>query len=226
MPTPFVFNFPLSPQTYGQAVACIQSGGLIAIPTDSYYALAAGIFQPVGLEKLQAIKADRDHKPFPVLIGHLSQLNQLVDEVPEIAQKLIHQFWPGLLTLVLKAKLNISPLLLSDSGMVGIRQPHDSFVCELLQKTGPLTGTSANRSGKFPSQTAEEVMEDLGSEIDLIIDGGSTPGGPPSTVLQVEPEVQVLRQGKILWSAIQNILGKEIVSDGSGEESKERGISQ
>ena len=200
------FNFPPSPQIIEQALVCVQAGGVLAVPTDSFYALAVGIFQPAALEQLLAIKGDRAHKPFPVLIGDPSQLDQLVDEVPEVAKKLRQQFWPGLLTLVLNAQANLSPVLTSEQGTVGVRQPNDSRVCELLKRTGPLTGTSANRTGQPPPRSAKEVMQQLGLEIDLILDGGQTPGGQPSTVLQVEPELRIIRQGAISRDRLQQIL--------------------
>lgn len=205
-------NSPPSPHIIEQAVACIQTGGVLAIPTDSFYALAVGIFQPAALERVLAIKGDRDHKPFPVLISDPSQLNPLVNEVPDLAKKLMQQFWPGLLTLVLKANSQMAPVLMSESGIIGVRQPNDSRVLELLKQTGPLTGTSANLTGQAPAQSVEEVIQQLGSEIDLILDGGQTPGGQPSTVLQVEPELRIFRQGNIPLSAIQNVLGKVVLS--------------
>ena len=200
------FTLPLSPEVIEQAIACIQRGGILAIPTDSYYALAVGTFQPGALRRLQAIKGQRDHKPFPVLISDPSQLDQVADDIPELAEKLIQQFWPGLLTLVLKAKPYVLPVLRSESGSIGVRQPHDSRVCELLKQTGPLTGTSANHAGNPPAQSAEEVIRQVGLEIDLILDGGQTPGGQPSTVLELEPEPRILRPGAIPLSAIQPYL--------------------
>jgi len=158
-----------------------------------------------------ASKNNREHKPFPVLIGDPSQLNQLVDEVPEIAKKLMQNFWPGLLTLVLKANPHLSPVIISEQGSIGVRQPNDSRVCELLKQTGPLTGTSANRTGHPPLKTVEDVMQYIGSEIDLILDGGFTPGGQPSTVFQVEPELHIIRQGAIPNSVLYQILGKNEV---------------
>ena len=197
------FNFPPSPQIIEQAVVCVQAGGVLAVPTDSFYALAVGIFQPAALERVLAIKGDRNHRPFPVLIGDPSQLDQLVDEVPELAKKLRQQFWPGLLTLVLNAQVNLSPVVTSEQGTVGVRQPNDSRVCELLMQTGPLTGTSANRTGQPPAQSVEVVIRQLRSEIDLILDGGPTPGGQPSTVLQVEPDLRILRQGAISQQTLE-----------------------
>jgi len=206
------FNSPPSPHIIEQALACVQSGGVLAVPTDSFYALAVGIYQPAALEQLLAIKGDRDHKPFPVLIGDPSQLDQLVDEVPELVKKLRQKFWPGLLTLVLKAQANLPPVLTSEQGAVGVRQPNHSQLCNLLICTGPLTGTSANRMGQAPAITAEDVQRHLGDDIDLILDGGQTAGGLPSTVLQVEPELRIIRQGAIPRSAIHEVLGTETAS--------------
>ncbi len=84
---------------------------------------------------------------------------------------------------------------------------------ELLKQTGPLTGTSANRTGHPPAQTVEEVIQQLESDIDLILDGGPTPGGEPSTVLQVEPDFRIVRPGAISQQAIQTVLGNVILSD-------------
>jgi L-threonylcarbamoyladenylate synthase len=95
---------------------------------------------------------------------------------------------------------------MSDSGTIGVRQPNDSRVCELLKLTGPLTGTSANRTGQPPGQSVEEIIQQLGLEIELVLDGGSTPGGQPSTVLQVEPEFRVLRQGAISQQILEQAL--------------------
>ena len=200
------FNFPPSKQVIEQALACVQAGGVLAVPTDSFYALAVGIFQPVALERVLAIKGDRDRKPFPVLIGDPSQLDPLVNEVPESAKKLRQEFWPGLLTLVLNAEANLAPLLTSEQGTVGVRQPKHRQLCNLLIRTGPLTGTSANRTGQAPAITAEGIQHNLGTNIDLILDGGQTSGGQPSTVFQIQPEFRLIRQGAISLSAIYEVL--------------------
>ncbi len=200
------FSNPPSPDVLKEAVACIQDGGVVAIPTDSFYALAAGAFNPGALRRVQAIKGPRDHNPFPILVSDPEDLDQVAAEVPPIAEKFIQQFWPGLLTLVLKAKPYVLPVLKSESGNVGVRQPKDSRVCKFLEQTGPLTGTSANHAGNAPAQSAEVVLQLLGSEIDLILDGGETPGGEPSTVIEVEPELRILRQGAISQEALEKAL--------------------
>jgi L-threonylcarbamoyladenylate synthase len=199
-------NTTLSPPLIQQVTQCLNKGGVIAVPTDSFYALAVSPFNQIALDRLIHIKGERSHKPFPVLIGDPSQLDQLVKHVPQIARTLMQQFWPGLLTLVFKAQADLSPVLTSENGTIGVRQPNDPRICELLRHTGPLTGTSANRTGKTPTQTAEEVQQQLGSDIDLILDGGPTPGGQPSTVLQLKPDIRILREGAISRDRLEQAL--------------------
>jgi L-threonylcarbamoyladenylate synthase len=200
------FHYPLSSPVIEQAVECVQSGGVLAIPTDSFYALAVGVFHQSALERLLAIKGGRENNPFPVLIGDPSQLASLTEVIPDIGRKLIAEFWPGLLTLVLQARSTLSPILTGGQGTIGVRQPNDPRVCELLRHTGPLTGTSANRSGQPPAQSAEDVIQQLGSAVDLIVDGGPTPGGQPSTVLQLVGDIRILRQGAISRDRLQQVL--------------------
>ena len=209
MATVLHLNTIPSPQLIHQVAQCLQEGGVVAVPTDSFYGLAVNPFNQGALERLVHIKGERSHKPFPVLIGDLSQLDQLVKHVPPIASQLIQQFWPGLLTLVLNAQAHLSPLLTGENGTIGVRQPNDARLCELLKHTGPVTGTSANRTGEKPAQTAEEVLRQLGSEIDLILDGGSTPGGQPSTVLQVVPGHRILREGAISRLKLQAVIDRK-----------------
>jgi len=208
MPKVLPFQSPISSQTIEEAVACVQAGGVLAIPTDSFYALAGGAFQPLALEQLLRIKGGREGSPVPVLVSDLSQVEQLTDRIPDVASQLMQVFWPGLLTLVLPAKPSLSPILTGGQGTIGVRQPNDPRVCELLKHTGPLTGTSANRTGQPPAQLVEEVMQKIGSDIDLILDGGPTLGGQPSTVLQVEPELRILREGAIFRAQLQSVIAK------------------
>jgi L-threonylcarbamoyladenylate synthase len=195
-----------SPQLIHQVTQCLQDGGVLAVPTDSFYALSVSPFNEMALKRLMDIKGERSHKPFPVLVGDPSQLDQLTDDIPDVARTLMDEFWPGLLTLILQARSALSPILTGGQGTVGIRQPNDPRVCELMTHIGPLTGTSANRSGQPPAQSAGDVMEQLGAVIDVIVDGGSTPGGQPSTVLQILPKPCIIRQGAISRDRLQQIL--------------------
>lgn len=200
-----------SPQLIHHVAQCLQEGGVVAVPTDSFYALAVSPFNQIALDRLIHIKGERSHKPFPVLIGEISQLNQLVLEVPEVANTLIDTFWPGLLTLVFPACPNLSEALTGGSGTIGIRQPGDPRLCQLLSQIGPVTGTSANRAGGVPATTVADVQAQFGSEVDLILDGGSTPGGQPSTVLQLVGEIRILRQGAISRDQLQQVLSADSI---------------
>ncbi|MEO8328017.1 MAG: L-threonylcarbamoyladenylate synthase [Nitrospirota bacterium] len=202
-------NSTPSSQLIHQVAQCLQEGGVVAVPTDSFYALAVSPFNQIALERLMHMKGERGHKPFPVLVGDLSQLDQLTEMIPDVARTLMKGFWPGLLTLVFQARSTLSPILTGGQGTIGVRQPNDPRVCELMKHTGPLTGTSANRTGQAPAQTAGDVMQQLGSAVDLIVDGGSTPGGQPSTVLQVEPELRIIRQGAISREQLQKVLAAD-----------------
>jgi L-threonylcarbamoyladenylate synthase len=199
-------NSLLSPQQIHRVALCLQDGGVVAVPTDSFYALAVSPFNEMALERLIHIKGERSHKPFPVLVGDPSQLDWLTEVIPDVARTLIKEFWPGLLTLILQARSTLSPTLTGGQGTIGIRQPNDPRVCELLKHTGPITGTSANRSGQSPALSAEDVNQQLGAVVDLIVDGGPAPGGQPSTVLQVEPAIRIIRQGAISRDRLQQIL--------------------
>ena len=217
MATVLPLNSLPSPQLIHQVAQCLQDGGVLAVPTDSFYALSVSPFNEMALERLMHIKGERSHKPYPVLVGDPSQLDQLTDDIPDVARTLMENFWPGLLTLVVKARSTLSPILTGGQGTVGIRQPNDPRVCELMTHIGPLTGTSANRSGQPPAQSAEDVMEQLGSMVDWVLDGGPSPGGQPSTVLQLQPELRIIRQGAISRDRLQLVL-----SVGSIQLSEER----
>ncbi len=220
MATVLQLNSTPSPQLIHHVAQCLQEGGVVAVPTDSFYALAVSPFNQIALERLIHLKGERSHKPFPVLIGDQTQLLRLTEVIPDVARKLIAEFWPGLLTLVLQARSTLSPILTGGLGTIGVRQPNDLRVCELLKHTGPLTGTSANRTGQPPGQSAAEVIQQLGSAVDLIVDGGPTPGGQPSTVLQLVGEIRILRQGAISRDRLQHILSAESIQL-SGDQPKQ-----
>ncbi|MDT3778737.1 L-threonylcarbamoyladenylate synthase [Nitrospira sp. MA-1] len=206
MATVLQLNSPPSPQLIHQVAQCLQDGGVVALPTDSFYALAVSPFNEMALERLMDIKGERNHKPFPVLVGDPSQLDWLTEVIPDVARTLMKEFWPGLLTLIFQARSTLSPILTGGQGTIGIRQPNDPRVCELMTHIGPLTGTSANRSGQPPAESVGDVMEQLGAMVDVIVDGGPTPGGQPSTVLQVLPEARILREGAISRLKLQEVL--------------------
>ncbi len=175
----------------------LGENGLIALPTESFYGLAVDPFNEQALVKLWQVKGRSKGKPVLVLIGEGAQLNPFVRNIPPAATVLMNAFWPGPLTIVFPAALGLSDAVMADTHSVGIRFSAWQPLCELLQRVGPLTGTSANREGMPPPTTAEEVRHYFGDALDLIIDAGPTPGGRPSTVIDVQGPIRIIRDGAI-----------------------------
>ena len=175
----------------------LGENGLIALPTESFYGLAVDPFNEQALEKLWQVKGRSKGKPVLVLIGEGSQLNPFVRNIPPAATVLMNAFWPGPLTIVFPAALGLSDAVTAGTRSVGIRFSAWQPLCELLQRVGPLTGTSANREGMPPPTTAKEVRHYFGDALDLIVDAGPTPGGRPSTVIDVQGPIRIIRDGAI-----------------------------
>lgn len=184
----------------------LRAGDVVAIPTETYYGLGANPFDAAAIERLLAVKGRPDGKPILILIGDRAQLDELVDHVPSAAKALMEAYWPGPLTIVFPANHRLPDNLTAGTGTVGVRLTSCGPLADLLRLIGPLTGTSANRSGDPPIQTAQEVNRSLGNDVALILDAGMTPGGPPSTVVSVCDGVTMLREGAISHSQIQHTL--------------------
>jgi len=192
---------PLNPETalLDHAVEILREGGVVAYPTETFYGLGVDAKNEKAVERLFSIKGRDFRNPVPVIIGDASDLDQAVTEIPFIGRELIGRFWPGPLTLIFPAAPSIPSRLTAGSGKIGIRVSSHPIARLLSRKlAGPLTSTSANRSGQKECITAQEVMEKIGDDLDLIIDGGETPGGKGSTILDITrtPPV-VLRAGVI-----------------------------
>jgi len=180
----------------------LSKSGLISLPTESFYGLAAAPFDEQALARLRAVKGRSEGKPILVLIGERHQLGPFVQTIPRAAQVLMDAFWPGPLTIVFPAAPGLSDVVTAGSGSVGIRLSAWGPLADLLCRVGPVTGTSANREGLPPPRTAEEVQDCLGEQLDLIIDGGPTPGGQPSTVIDVQSAIRIVRNGLMGREAI------------------------
>ncbi|MHB0968083.1 MAG: L-threonylcarbamoyladenylate synthase, partial [Bellilinea sp.] len=182
-------------------------GGLVAFPTDTVYGLAADPFNSVAIERLYAAKERDMSKAIAVLVGEVEQLVQITPGLPTQAEALAARFWPGALTLVVSRRPEL-PAQLSALPTIGVRMPDHPFALNLLQASGPLATTSANRSGADNPLTAADVLDQLGGRIELVLDGGTCPGGVPSTVVDCTiPDVRILREGAISVEAIRAVLG-------------------
>ena len=191
------------PQAIPAAEQILSAGGLVAFPTDTIYGVAGDPFNPDSLKKIYLAKQRPDEKALPVLIGALAQLARLVSSLSPEVEALAKTFWPGPLTLVLPKHPDLPPEL-SATPTVGVRMPDHPFTLGLLRQTGPLATTSANISGGPNPTTAQEVLAQLGGRIDLILDGGPTPGPTASTVVDVTtPNFRILREGPISLSNLK-----------------------
>ncbi len=179
-----------------KGISILKKGGVIAYPTDTVYGLGADAFNSTAVQRIYEIKDRSESNPFPLLIADVKQLPALAEPISELARFLARQFWPGGVTLVL-SKIDSVPAHLASGPTIAVRVPNHPTCLTLLQHLArPLIGTSANLSGQPAALTADEVRQQLGDRVDLIIDGGRSPGGKESTVLDItqEPPV-VLRQG-------------------------------
>jgi L-threonylcarbamoyladenylate synthase len=192
-----------------EAVTVLQGGGVVAYPTDTVYGLAVDALNEVAVARLYTVKQRPADKALPLIIGDLGQLSQVVAALPGRAEQLIAAFWPGPLTLVLEPHACIPTSVLGQSGGVGIRWPAAALSQRLALVLGrAITASSANRSGCPAALTAAEVVTQLASRVDLILDGGAVANADVSTVvdLTVDPPA-LLRAGKIPAAAIEIVLG-------------------
>jgi L-threonylcarbamoyladenylate synthase len=191
------------------AVGVLRSGGVVAFPTETFYGLGADISNETGIRKVFGAKSRGYDQPLLILIPSLQALPGLVSEVPPLAKNLISELWPGGLTLVFRAAHGLSPLLTAGTGKIGIRlstHPLATAIASALE--GPITGTSANVTGAPPCRHAEEVKRNLGTMVDLILDGGEAPGGMSSTLVDVTATPpRILREGAVSSDRIRALIG-------------------
>jgi L-threonylcarbamoyladenylate synthase len=177
----------------------IAAGGVIVYPTDTYYGLGADPRNPRAVRKLFEIKNRPSDQPILLLIAEPTEVKDWAEDIPSRAADLMKRHWPGPLTLIFRAKWDVLPELTAGTGAIGLRVPGSELTRGLLRSLGrALTGTSANQSGQPSIRTAAEAQAAIGDRVDLILDGGETTGGKPSTVVEVSAgALRVLREGAV-----------------------------
>jgi L-threonylcarbamoyladenylate synthase len=198
----------VDPAVLEEAARRLQGGGLVAFPTDTLYGLAAAACQEGAVERLFDAKERPHDRPLPILIASPEDVDGVATDVSPAAHRLMEAFWPGGLTLVLRRRPGFRSVALAGGDTVAVRVPAHPVALELLRRLAqPLTGTSANVSGRPGPRTAEEVRRQLGDRVDLIVDGGPCPGGVESTVIDctVVPP-RVLREGAVPVERVTAVL--------------------
>ncbi|MCJ7432500.1 MAG: L-threonylcarbamoyladenylate synthase [Anaerolineales bacterium] len=189
-----------------EALKVLREGGLVAFPTDTVYGLGALAFNGKAVESIYIAKDRPVERAIPILLGDLDDLPKVTSSLPPMAAKLASRFWPGPLTLVVPKNPNL-PEAVSATATVAVRVPDHEVARALLREAGPMAVTSANISGQSSPVTAGEVFAQLGGRIELIINGGKTPGGKPSTLVDgTGNKPIILRDGPISMTELLSVL--------------------
>jgi L-threonylcarbamoyladenylate synthase len=181
-----------------KAVSVLRSGGVIAMPTDTLYALTAAAEDAPAVRRVFEIKGRQEGRPLPLFVSGL-EMAQRIAEVGETASRLAAQFWPGQLTIVVPKRQDFESEALAGSSTVALRQPDNAVACAVVEALDrPVTGTSANLSGGPDPVSAADVRAQIGDRIDLILDTGPCDHGVGSTIVDCTgTEPVILRQGAI-----------------------------
>ena len=191
-----------------EGIEILKQGGVIAFPTETVYGLAANMNIPGAVDRIYRIKGRSRSKALPLMLSSAEQLKDIALPLSIAARLLIKNFWPGPLTLIVKKSKTVPDSFTSGSSTVGVRVSSHPIALAVITGLGcPVTGTSANLSGRPNSITAEDVRDQMGDKVDLVIDGGRCPGGLESTIVDVTGDIPViLRQGAIPEEIIQQII--------------------
>jgi L-threonylcarbamoyladenylate synthase len=194
------------PAALERALAILRAGGLVAFPTDTVYGLGALAFDGAAVESIYLAKDRPVEKGIPILIADMDDLEKVAVDVPLMARRLALRFWPGPVTLILP-KVRTLPQAVSTTDTVAVRIPDHPVARALLRRTGPLAVTSANLSGQGSPVNTEELIRQLNGRIPFVLDGGDTPGGIPSTLVDcLGAEPILLRAGPITREEIISAL--------------------
>jgi L-threonylcarbamoyladenylate synthase len=189
------------------AALAVQQGELVVLPTDTVYGIGADAFDPEAVRGLLAAKGRGRNMPPPVLVSSATTLDALAVRVPGYARALVEEFWPGPLTLVCHQQSSLQWDLGDTRGTVAVRMPDHEVALAILERTGPLAVSSANKTGLPAATDAEQAIEMLGEDVDVVVDAGASPGGEASTIVDVTgTQGRVLRRGALSLEQLNAVL--------------------
>ncbi|MBD3782036.1 MAG: threonylcarbamoyl-AMP synthase [Micrococcales bacterium] len=185
----------------------VRRGSLVVLPTDTVYGIGADAFSPEAVRALLDAKGRGTDMPPPVLVPEARTLEGLATDVPEYARALVAAFWPGPLTIVLRAQPSLAWDLGETGGTVALRMPDDEVALALLREVGPMAVSSANRTGYPASRTVVEAATQLGASVEFYLDGGPSTGGLASTIVDcTREEPAVLRLGALSEQEVMDVV--------------------
>jgi len=187
----------------------VRSGGLVVYPTDTVYGLGCDPFNVTAVKRVFRVKGERG-KPLPILASSIDSVEKIASLSPK-AEKIARRFWPGPLTIIVPKKPNLPDVVTCNLNSVGVRVPNHAIALQFINlSNGLLVGTSANKTGEEPPQTAPEAARQLGEEVDVVLDGGPTTLGVPSTLVDLTPKrPRILREGPISFKEISEALSQK-----------------
>lgn len=189
------------------ATLAVQRGELVVLPTDTVYGIGADAFDAAAVRGLLAAKGRGREMPPPVLISSVTTLDALATEVPAYARTLVEAFWPGPLTLVCRQQGSLRWDIGDTRGTVAVRMPDHQVALELLERTGPLAVSSANKTGLPAATDAASAIEMLGPDVSVVVDDGPSPGGEASTIVDCTgARGRILRRGALGISTLDAAL--------------------
>jgi len=200
-----------------KAVDLLTRGLLVAFPTETVYGLGASINIKSSLKKLYEIKERPTSSPVGLLVLNMEMVEQYISNVPEEAYRLAKFFWPGPLTLIVDVHTStkLPKIIMGEGNTIGLRAPSNKIALELIEEVNaPITGPSANKYGGLPPLSAEDVVEEFDGSIDAVINGGESPIGIESTVIDLSTTpFRLIRPGPVLSGEIEKVVGRKVVED-------------
>jgi tRNA threonylcarbamoyl adenosine modification protein (Sua5/YciO/YrdC/YwlC family) len=190
----------------------IRQGSVVGLPTDTFYGLAVDPYNLHAVERVYEIKERERHKPLSLMIENVEQAEELAYELPDDFYLLAEKFWPGPLTMIVRAAPRLPLKVTANSGNIAVRMPQSAVSLAIVRALKcPVTATSANLAGEMECTTAAGVIEQMGDRVQLLVDGGATPRSVPTTIVNLAENGKwfLMREGAIPPAAIEDVLGDQ-----------------
>ena len=195
-----------------EAVSALAGGGVVAIPTDTLYGIATAALDEAAVQRVFDVKQRGLSTPLPLFVSGIDAFHEFGRRVPDVAHQLAATFWPGKLTIVVERSSRVPDITTGGLDTVGLRVPDHPVPRQIVARlAAPITATSANISGQPPLTSAEQVIQHLGSRMDLVFDGGQLRPSKPSTVIDVtRTPCRILRHGAVSPEEIEQVTGIKV----------------